>query len=191
MFIIITFYTKNTAYEQIVKKLIADCEKYNLPIDAVEKENLNDWNANTRYKSEVCLCALNEYFCDIIWLDADAEINQKPELFYQLEARDDFDICVHFLKTWYNPNELLSGTMYLKNTPNTKKLMYLWNEKCKNDKSTDQTILQSVLFPELRILPLPKEYIKIANYESEQGEMDAVIYHTQASRIQRGIINAK
>uniref|UniRef100_A0A6M3M4J2 Putative nucleotide-diphospho-sugar transferase n=1 Tax=viral metagenome TaxID=1070528 RepID=A0A6M3M4J2_9ZZZZ len=193
MYTIVSFYTAGTDYENIVKTLERQLIDLLIPHKIYSRENKGEWILNTQQKSEVLLTAMTELKSDIVWLDADAELLKYPKHFDYLSVYNGFDICLHFLNTYYNPKELLTGTIYLKNNPVVMELLKAWDNHNKTVKETDQTALQNVLLklPHVRIEPLPKEYIKIKGFENLQGEINPVVYHTQASRQQRAKINVK
>mgnify|MGYP006435060447 FL=1 len=140
-------------------------------------------------KAELIQTALKEYPNeDIIWLDADAIIIKEPKLFHELKDKT-FDICCYYLKTRYNPNELLSGTIIFRNNDIVNSLVDDWV----NDNSEvnwDQKILQKYVDGKyegkLKKIALPIEYIKIRPRNIKDARnLDCVIGHKQMSREQR------
>lgn len=186
---IISGYTINTDYEQEVKDLESDLKRFNLAYKLYGYESRGDWTKNTMVKAELIQKALNEFPNeDIIWLDADAVILREPTFFHDLKNKE-FDICCYYLKTRYNPNELLSGTIVFRNNDTVKSLVDDWV----NDNSQvnwDQKILQKYVdgkyADKLKKLNLPEEYIKIRPRNiSDARELNCVIGHKQLSREQR------
>jgi hypothetical protein len=186
---IISGYTINTDYEQEVKDLESDLKRFNLDYKLYGYESRGDWTKNTMVKAELIQRALNEFPSeDIIWLDADAIILKNPTFFHCLKNME-FDICCHYLKTSYNPNELLSGTIIFRNNDIVKSLVNDWV----NDNSGvnwDQKILQKYVdgkyVDKLKKLNLPEEYIKIRPRSvSNARNLNCVIGHKQMSREQR------
>ena len=186
---IISGYTINTDYEQEVKDLESDLKRFNLDYKLDGYESRGDWTKNTMVKAELIQRALNEFPSeDIIWLDADAIILKNPTFFHCLKNME-FDICCHYLKTSYNPNELLSGTIVFRNNDIVKSLVNDWV----NDNSGvnwDQKILQKYIdgkyVDKLKKLNLPEEYIKIRPRSvSNARNLNCVIGHKQMSREQR------
>jgi len=187
--IIISGYTLNTDYEQEVKDLENDLKRFNLPYKLYGYASRGDWTKNTMVKAELVKKALKEYPGeDIIWLDADAVILREPTFFHDLKNKE-FDICCYYLKTRYNPNELLSGTIVFRNNEIVKSLVNDWV----NDNSQvnwDQKILQKYVdgkyASKLKKLNLPEEYIKIRPRNiSDARKLNCVIGHKQLSREQR------
>jgi len=186
---IISGYTINTDYEQEIKDLESDLKRFNLPYKLYGYESRGDWTKNTMVKAELVQRALNEFpEEDIIWLDADAVILKEPTFFYELKNKT-FDICCHYLKTRYNPNELLSGTIIFRNNDIVKSLVSDWvNDNA--EVNWDQKILQKYVdgkyANKLKKLNLPVEYIKIRPRSVPNArKLNCVIGHKQVSREQR------
>lgn len=122
---------------------------------------------------------------DIVYLDCDAIVMQYPKLFDIMEE----DIGYH-LK---DGRELLSGTLFFKNSPLAIQLLQLWlAEQIRNPDTYDQRTLQTVLNERppagLKIAMLPPTYTQIFDTMAHTG--DPVIRHMQASRKYRGLIHA-
>ena len=186
---IISGYTISTDYEREVKDLESDLKRFNLDYKLYGYESRGDWTKNTMVKAELIQRALTEFPGeDIIWLDADAIILKEPSFFHGLKNKT-FDICCHYLKTRYNPNELLSGTIIFRNNDIVKSLVNDWV----NDNSEvnwDQKILQKYVdgkyADKLKKLNLPEEYIKIRPRSVRNARnLNCVIGHKQMSREQR------
>jgi hypothetical protein len=187
--IVISGYTLNTDYEQEVKDLESDLKRFNLPYKLYGYESRGDWTKNTMVKAELIQRALKEYPNeDVIWLDADAVIVKEPKLFHELKDKT-FDICCHYLKTRYNPNELLSGTIIFRNNDVVNSLVDDWVNDSE-EVNWDQKILQKYVDGKyegkLKKLALPIEYIKIRPRSvKDTRKLDCVIGHKQMSREQR------
>lgn len=186
--IIISGYTFNTPYEEEVKDLENDLKRFNLPYRLYGYESRGNWTKNTMVKAELIQRALMEYpEDDVIWIDADAIILKEPKFFHELKNKN-FDICCHYLKTRYNPNELLTGTIIFRNVPIVRKLVDDW-VSIKNE-NWDQKILQELVDvkykSKLNKLDLSQEYIKIRPKSVKDARsLDCVIGHKQMSREQR------
>ncbi len=182
--IYISFATVGTPYVEEVKTLIASLKKYELKKHIVELPNRGNWLMNCNMKAGYSLYVLEQYKRPIVWLDADAEVCQYPELFYTL---DEYDIAFHRFKG----QELLSGTLFLNYTDWTLDIVRQWMKR--NDKhifTPDQLNLDKVL--EMNeggnIYALPPTYCQI--FDLMEGSGDPVILHHQASRrFKKGINN--
>ncbi|MFX0092101.1 MAG: hypothetical protein ACFFBD_10105 [Candidatus Hodarchaeota archaeon] len=119
-FKVVSYYTKNTPYKTDALKLEKSCVKHEIPYHIMEVPNQGTWQKNTHYKAvfvKMMLAKFNED--DIVFTDADSIFHSYPYLFDDMEG----DIAVH-LRNWIHArNELLSGTVYFKNTIKINKLV--------------------------------------------------------------------
>ena len=117
----------------------------------------------------------------MIWTDADSVVRENPILFDSLDC----DIAFHRFKG----NELLSGTVYFKNTVATVSLLLSWIEiNRENPEIFDQKNLDTAikLTSDLSIVDLPPEYCFIFDLSRDYyGGRKPVIEHFQASRENR------
>lgn len=186
MWIIVAYYTKNTYYEEYVEKLRLSLKKLSLPYDLVGIENKGDWYANMQYKPVFLSKALQRHHPkSIIYVDCDAVFCRYPALFDKLDGLPNVNVAVHLLdhskyRRKQHLPELLSGTIFLKNTDTTKKIVNEWISECKkNSKLWDQIALANIL-KRYRYHLLPEEYCVIFDYMG--SVKDPVIKHFQASR---------
>lgn len=186
MWKICAFYSKNTIYEELSKKLIESLKRFNLPYDVVGIENKGNWYANMQYKPTFLKGMLEKHpQYSIIYVDADAIICRLPTYFDKLDKEPDVNIAVHVLdhtkfRRKHCAPEMLSGTIFLKNTSETKQIVNEWIAECKtNSKLWDQRALANVL-KKHRYHLLPAEYCMIFDYMS--SIKNPVVKHFQASR---------
>ena len=189
MWIICAYYTKNTAYEEYSKGFIESLKQLNLPCDVVPIDNKGDWYANMQYKPMFLKQMLEKHYPNsIVYVDIDATFCQFPGFFDRLDQEPDVDMAVHVLdhsryRRKNHPPELLSGTIFLKNTKVTKQIVKEWIQECrKNPRLWDQRALATVL-REHKYHLLPEEYVVIFDYMS--SVKNPVIKHFQASRKNR------
>lgn len=175
-FIVVGYYTRNTLYEEEVKRLIKSLKKFKLPYDIEEIDNLGSWIANVNYKPKLCRKMLEKYNRPILYLDSDAVVKQYPKLFSNIQC----DMAVYYREKV----ELLTGTLYFNNTPSAKKIIDAWiTETAKYPYEWDQKSLQNVLFTfkkDIHIFILPSNYCQI--YDIMRAAGKPVIEHFQASR---------
>jgi len=190
MWIICAFFTKNTAYEEHSKKFIESLKQLNLPCDVVSIDNKGDWYANMQYKPAFLKKMLEKHYPDsVVYVDIDAIFCRQPGFFDKLDQEPDVNIGIHVLdhsryRRKNHPPELLSGTIFLKNTKVTKQIVNEWIQECKKDpKLWDQRALATVL-RRYKYHLLPEEYCMIFDYMS--SVKNPVIKHFQASRKSRG-----
>ena len=103
----------------------------------------------------------------------------------------------HFLKSSYNPNELLSGTLFFNNTDNAKNLINDWIDYNDTNALYDQKNLQHIYETKhkgkINWKMLPREYIIIerSRHHNDVPQDTRVICHFQASRRFKRIINGR
>ena len=113
-FMVTSFYTKNTGYEQVMnERLLPSLEKFKLKHKIFALNNLGSWNLNIYQKALVLKKMLEEYSENIVWLDADAVVQRYPDKFDTLKA----DFACHFR---FDGIKLSSGTMFFRNTEKIK-----------------------------------------------------------------------
>lgn len=209
-------YTLDTPYEEEVKELGESCDKFGIDYKFYSIKNLHDWVKNTQQKADVIHAALEDFTCDLLWLDADAVILKSLPLFDQLADDDSFHICIHragysknnetslrnkisnFFKHRRHPNgEIMSGTIYIKNCYATKQLIKKWRYLNKQMVKWDQRTLQTIIDkPNATYIAkqLPPEYVKIVPKGQVIDDVDDganFIGHKQASRHLRSQISSK
>ena len=196
-FVVVAYFTTGTPYEEHVRKLIQSLNDFILPYDIKPIKNMGDWYSNMQYKPTFILEMLQKYpNRSIVYVDADAAFFRYPEYFNYLDKQSNDEIAVHVLNhSKYarknQPSELLSGTIYFRNTEKSSIIVREWIEECKtNPKLWDQRALATVLENHSYHL-LPEEYTTIFDYMSSVTH--PVIQHFQASRQNRtkGTTNIK
>ena len=116
----VTFYTKNTPYQQEVNYLKISAASFGIDLIVKEVSNLGSWELNCGQKSTIIREALEENTrFNILYVDADAIFCSYPKLFDTLTA----DIAYYLRGT-----ELLSGTLFFKNCPEVRQLVRDWEE---------------------------------------------------------------
>lgn len=172
---IISYYTPK--YTQVADRLRKSLEALTTPFYIQAIDDQGSWDKNCHYKPKFILeQLLNEDA--VVWTDSDSVVNAEPLLFYDLDC----DIAFHRFKNV----ELLSGTVYFKNTPETISLLHKWIKV--NDEFPDlfdQKNLDSAIssMNSLKIYNLPPEYCCIFDLSRlHYGGMKPVIEHFQASR---------
>lgn len=192
--IFVSYYTIDTPYEQVIKKyLLPSLEKWNLKHHLQAVLDLGSWQANTSFKASFILEMLNTYKRPVVFLDADASIEEYPNLFFEID--NDRDLAIAMLDwnlQWRgkpgNKFELLSGTIMFNYNHKVLNLVKEWNRQCATQTGTwEQKILQRVIdeTPNLKLYLLPKEYFAIVLYNGQVPKYISkpVIIHHQASRL--------
>lgn len=185
--IIVSFYTAGTHYEQEAHALIASAQKFGLDYDITAVPNRGSWSANCCFKPEFLLAKLEQHQRPLVWTDADSVFMQKPVLFD--ECRADVGLRIND----YVPNDdkakILTGTIFVNNTPSAKKLLQLWKKECERnltnqDMVFDQVCLRKVIlhYPTIvEIKRLPASYVYIVDNPHDRAHVNdnAVIVHYQ------------
>jgi hypothetical protein len=142
------------------------------------------WQANVAYKPEFIRQMQQEYPSDrLVWVDADAEFQQYPALFWDFPETLDFAAHVRG-----DRQELLSGTLYFGPTKGAVEIVNAWcAAQAENPGMWDQKTLQSVLKPgQWRTDGLPPSYCFIFDtFKQLHPGVEPVIEHHQASRRNR------
>ncbi len=183
--IVASFFTAGTPYAMEAGKLIKSCRKFNVPHIISEYPNFHCWYKNHHKKPAFLLNMMNQYpDKNIVWVDCDAVFNEYPELFNKLEECD-VDFACHFRNWKYGKDELLTGTMYLKNHSLTKELLSRWMRfNRKNPTIWGQRNLQRVFDKYkhmMKVERLPFAYCAVFDDEKIK-KIDPVITHYQCSR---------
>lgn len=198
--ILVSFFTKGTGYALEIKRLERSAVRFGFEYDFYEQEDLGSWRANIHDRIRILKHFLNKYpMRDIVYVDADGEIQQYPELFDNFKA--DFGIVQidrsQYWSNWkefhHEKMEYLGGTMYLKNNENIHALLELWERLDAPMKTllSQHTLIEAIRQCEsagklnIQLLPLP--YCQI--FDTMAGEGEPVVEHFQASR--RGLLYIK
>lgn len=188
-----SFYTKNTPYEQVIKTYLEpSLIRWNLRYGIRAEPDGGSWQVNTGMKSRIMLEMLEEKKEDIVFLDADAEILQFPELFGRIP--EEYDIALHWLN-WEKqygkknmPLELLSGTLFWRYNEKALNLLHTWIKTVKDNPTIwEQKCLHTALkkHPEIKVYDLPYSYCSIIDRWGKNPCDNPVIVHNQVSRTLR------
>lgn len=188
--IIVSYYTRNTLYENQVEDLIKSCESLELPFDIVPIESLGSWSKNCCFKPTFLLEKLLQHRRPIVWTDADSTVMRKPELFRHLTSDLGVHIREHLSET--DSSKVLSGTIFINYTSGAKRLLKLWLLECRRKMERqelvlDQEALRDVIYryPHGALIEhLPSSYCHIFDKSEEECP---VFVHYQASRIERAL----
>lgn len=188
-FVVISYFTSKTPYQEEAKKLEGSLKKFNIPHRIMEMPNLRDWQKNTHQKAVFIRKCMDIFYNTefLVWVDADAIFHKYPVLFDQLDC----ELAVHFRNWKHGRDELLSGTMFIKNCSAMKDIVNEWIQVNRKNKGTwEQRNLQRVIKRVdhlMKIVKLPVEYCCIFDDEKRE-KIDPVIEHFQASRRFRRMI---
>lgn len=189
MWIVCAYFTKSTPYEEHSKGFVESLKRFNLSYDVTSVDSMGDWYVNMQYKPMFLKQMLEKHYPNsVVYMDVDAILCRYPEYFDKLDNIPEVDIAVHLLdhskrKLKLRPPEMLSGTIFLKNTATTKQIVEKWIQECKRGpRIWDQRALATIL-KEYAYYVLPEEYCTIFDYMADVK--NPVIKHFQASREER------
>ena len=188
-YVVVSYYTINTPYEQEAAKLRNSLEKLKVPYDIVGVPNLGDWQLNTRFKAKFMQDMLRKHKeKNIVWVDSDAVIHSYPDLFDSYSC----DVAVRWQDFRWRKNECLSGTIYLANNPQTLELCQRWEGNNTSEGPGAKTFEQWNLGKAIEEMRnegkikdenLPPEYTMIfVSMRQMYPNIIPVIEHFQASR---------
>jgi len=186
--IIISYYTKNTPYEQEVQKLKSSLQKFNLIYNIFCVENLGSWIRNVQQKPRVIYDALYKFKQDILYVDADAVFCNIPTIF---PIKCDFAAHIMDKALWKQniknrTHSLMSGTLYFPFKKIVFDIINNWQRECiKTPQKWDQRCLERI-YKNYDFYNLPVEYCYID--KTMWGIDNPVIKHNQASRKYRKLI---
>lgn len=191
----VTFYTKNTVYEDIFHShLKVGLEKWNLPYKVYVIESESNWFRNAIQKPIIIQRALDECDTNLIWIDVDATINEYPSLLFNIPEK--FDIGLNWLD-WHShygrsrdigKKEMLDGTVYWKNSEKMELFVEEWKQKSTNQQRDHQKTLAHMIEEnkDINVFELPRTYSYI--HCKPNGQLPLVplekpiITHWQKSR---------
>lgn len=188
--VILSFYTKNTLYEEEVCKLITSCEKFGLQTVIRGIESFGSWELNCAYKPFYICEVIEQLDQPVLWVDADGCFLKKP----LWEKAFDADVSARFHDelNWDHPSKVISSTVFVNATHQGKALLRLWMDETekqlldpgRNIEFWDQIALRNVLQTwEGLFEPMPLIYTKIFDHPMDCLLVaDPVIEHYQASR---------
>lgn len=190
--VIVAYFTANTIYEDHAKNFIRSAQEFNVPYEVTPIKSMGDWYANMQWKPTfINDMMMKHYPRSVVYVDIDAVFFKSPVLFDELDQDSSVHIGVHLLdhskrRRSNHSLELLSGTVYLKNTVTTQKIVREWIKACKASSTVwDQVALSHVLHGgDYSYYILPEEYCTIFDYMADVKE--PVIKHYQASRTVKG-----
>jgi len=186
--VFISYWTSH--YKKAAERLRASLDRLGLEHDIQEIQD-NGWTANVRYKPTHILSMLYKHSdaYAVVWIDADGDVLQTPTLFFEMEE----DLGAHFY-FWKGKQreELLSGTLFVRNTPNMIAAMEQWVNAMKkapmNLLTPEQQTLHAMLDDlDITYRKLPVEYCQILGRDAGRRGVDkaAIIVHYQFSRSTR------
>lgn len=185
-FLVVSFYTPDY-YDEAVG-LIQSLYKFDLEHEIEAVPSLGSWELNCNAKAEFIRRKLESHpDRSIIWLDADARVIKKPEMFWSMAEEELCDFGAHYRRG----EGLLSGTLYFANNSDTLAFVEKWALLCeKNPTRWDQKNLTIAYekTPSIVRHNFDVEYCYIdKRHQHEYPSIEPVILHRQASREKKGV----
>lgn len=179
-FAVVTFYTLGTVYAALESEWADSLRRHGIEhFAAYAEDSCGEWERNTNLKPKVIFQAWEELDCPIVWLDIDARLRARPDLFWEL-AESEVDFACHYLRRRHR-GELLSGTLYFGQTERAGQLIRKWLGRSQaHSRAWDQRNLQDAV-PQIEGLEtreLPAEYCAIDFMHVKHP----VVFHHQLSR---------
>jgi len=177
--VICSFFTKE--YAELAERMKNSALRFGYETDIQQIEKINgSWLDTMYWRAEFVRQMLEKHGRDVVWLDCDAVIEKRPELFDCFEG--DFGIHIHDFP--WNRRDHLGGTMYF--SYNGKTMLFIDRWILLNKRLPRQTLTQRIIphaisaSPELVVINFPATYCQIFDLMKDCGE--PVISHWQASR---------
>lgn len=195
--LVIGYFTVDTPYEHEADVLKISLESLGYGYLVCGIPNQGSWQKNTQIKARFIQRMLGEHpGKPLLYLDVDAIMVQPPVLLDTIRA----DLAaVHFIKP---RGELLSGTLYLGNTPRCNEVVQRWislneqyPETLPNGKEAwDQRTLAMAIkrTAGLRFVELPQEYTWITELtQRHYPGLNPVIMHTRGAKRFKNFVNGQ
>ena len=165
-FRVISFYTVNTPYEQVMNKYLVPSLKRHpkLEYDIIPVEPVGNWTRNVALKPTVIAQELAKDPRDLVWLDADCIVKRYPQLLHEIPEESDLGLFYLDWEKWYRKKgssriELVSSCMFLRNTEKVRDLVDEWAKRALESHEWEQKVLQELLEErEMSIFTFPEGF---------------------------------
>ncbi len=192
MILIICFWTDK--YKSGAARLVASLDKLGLAHDVRRIDELGGpkateaqrWRAAVTHKPKFIreMMEAHPEADAVVWIDADAVVHRKPELFWKIKE----DLAAFFyLWRGKNEEELCSGTFFVRNSEKMRAVMDKWMaamlKSPAKDLKPEQQMLQRML-PALgvSVYKLPRSYCVMSREPGWDAHKMPVVQHFQWSR---------
>jgi len=196
--LVVSFFTKDTPYEQEAIEFIASCKNFGIEHEVEGLESRGAWDRNCALKPRFILKKLKEKKRSLLWVDIDARFRKHLEPYDWAKA--DFSVRVNEDLPLGSSSRLCSGTLYCSYHPEILRLLEDWECLCEDYLAKtsrkievwDQKVLQEALIknPSVHIVPLALKFCTICDLDSGViTQEEIIIEHTQASRRLKTAVN--
>lgn len=191
MLTVFGFYTDDPVYTKHAMMLKASAHKFDIDV-VLHKVLKDDWQTIIAYKTQFIAEMRRKLNGPILYVDVDALILEDIRPYF-LNIQE--DIAVHYL----HGTELISGTVFLNDTPLAYLLIDEWEKsQQENPDVWDQVILEKILaecisLKKITIHKLSPSYVFIydTSLKAYGQQFKPIIEHYQASRDQRWLTKYK
>lgn len=192
---VISFATEGP-YEEHSRCMEASAEEFDITVFAGRYPACSWLDAVTRKPTFILDCMLSASITDaFLWVDADARFRQQPD--FSIFEDCDYSACL-FQWTAGHPLEMLTGTLFFRNTPEVREMVRHWIAMTEtwrkaNHDTPEQIALLNVhqMYERekrgLRFKAMPPEWVFVEpEFRTRFDGLKPVISHLQASRTLRG-----
>lgn len=196
--LVISFYTKDTPYEEEVQNLLRSCEKFNIEHQVEAISSTGSWEMNCAFKPLFIYQKLEELQRPILWVDADAVFLQPLQELSVFSS----DLAVRLYDcSDDHRSRVVSATVFVNATDKGLKVVKLWAQEClsmlqdknRTQEMWDQDALRRVLFQkdhQANWKALPISHLVIEGHPGDEASCQApIILQRQASRRYKKWIN--
>lgn len=174
---IITFYTRDTKYEEAAKRLVRDADRFGMDALAYGVEDTGEWVRNCSLKPTVIEHAMDAHDCDLVFLDATCRLTDNLNLF---DDRLPADVMTQVVQpeslhpgmqaiiqrrhAWEYGGMWNSGVLYMKRSGAMRDFVRAWADyDAEHPWVWDQITLQTVFYDQgfdkhLKHAALPPSY---------------------------------
>lgn len=128
---VISFYSEpeknSTYYTEHAKRLISECEEYDLDYHIEELSGKGDYFKNCRMKPQFIQACMDKFNMPLLWLDIDSTIHTKPDLEYLSK----YDFAAVKSPRKY---QILAHSLFFNETANARSILNNWKKLCDNEK---------------------------------------------------------
>src|SRR3990167_893519 len=120
--LVISFYTKDTPYEEEVKHLIASCNRFQVVYEIEGIPSTGSWEMNCAFKPLFILRKLEEGKGPLLWVDADAVFVRAMAPF---SVKEDLGVRMYDCADDHR-SRIVSATLWINPTNAAKRMVRLW-----------------------------------------------------------------
>lgn len=193
-----SFYTARTPYEQEIKGLRQDLERFRLPYDIRARHSKSDWRLNCFMKPYHILECLRQHptYDLVVWLDGDARLQQNPDPYFAglLPAAPSMCLGARLVHRSKTNVEFYAGMLAVANIPLVHSFLRDVIKTIEHDIDTDEhhyrhdqdafAKIETYYTANLggwEFVEIPSTYSALY-WRKEDDPENAVILQTQASR---------